>query len=110
MPGVTRARVRRRIHGDETHPRPPEDRRPRRTAYDFRQNGSDVKVLLAGAGTRWIGSTPIHGLPLSAGSLRVVFESAELGEQVGTTVQLEAGKRLSLHAEFTRATPAVRLR
>jgi serine/threonine-protein kinase len=61
-------------------------------------------------GGRSVGATPQRDVTRPAGRYRVTFDSPELGESVGTTVELAPGQSVGVHAEFTRATPTVRLR
>jgi Tfp pilus assembly protein PilZ len=69
---------------------------------------SDLPATVSIAG-KPVGSTP-QQVERQAGLVAVSFLSRELGEKVETTVELAAGQTLGVHAEFTRARPAVSLR
>jgi hypothetical protein len=56
------------------------------------------------------GRTPIRDLPLAAGSYRVEFVSDLTNERLATSVQIAAGGRTRLHADFTAATPRIVVR
>ena len=91
--------------------RPPAQARPPRAplgAPATLRLTSDLPAVVSIAG-KPVGSTP-HQVEHQAGLVAVSFVSRELGETVATTVELAAGQTLGIHAEFTRARPAVSLR
>lgn len=56
------------------------------------------------------GSTPLHGVRKPPGPHRIQVVSSELDERLTTTLQVGKGQAISVHAEFTRAVPALRVR
>lgn len=59
---------------------------------------------------RLLGATPVRDATQAPGRHRVRFVSSDLGETVEAGIELSKGATLGVHAEFTRATPAVRIR
>jgi serine/threonine-protein kinase len=56
------------------------------------------------------GVTPIRGLKRSPGRHVVTLVSVELDERLRTTIDPKPGQTISIHAEFTRPVPALRVR
>jgi hypothetical protein len=56
-----------------------------------------------------LGSTPLRSIRKPPGRHVITFVSAELGEQLSASVVTALGQSLSVHAEFTRAVPAIRI-
>jgi hypothetical protein len=56
------------------------------------------------------GVTPIRGLRRSPGRHVVTLVSVELDERLTTAVDAKPGQALSIHAEFTRPVPTLRVR
>jgi len=67
-------------------------------------------VTVDGAGVSQTTSTPVRGLTLPAGNYRVTFRSETYGAPVATQVNLSAGSRRSVHADFRAAVPAITVR
>ena len=67
-------------------------------------------VTIDGAGVSQTTSTPVRGVVLPAGNYRVTFRSETYGAPVATQVNLGAGVRRSVHADFRAAVPAITVR
>jgi hypothetical protein len=57
-----------------------------------------------------IGTTPIRGRKTPSGTHAIGFTSMSLGERLTTSVVVQAGDTRSVHAEFTRPVPRLRVR
>jgi serine/threonine-protein kinase len=57
-----------------------------------------------------LGTTPVRGVRRAPGRHTVAFQSLALEERLSATIDAKPGQTLALHAEFTRATPALRIR
>jgi eukaryotic-like serine/threonine-protein kinase len=100
---------------EPTHRERPPAPRPAPTAAPL-PGGSATLVLTSDVparvmlGGQTLGTTPLRGVRRPPGRYRVTFASADLEERVATVVEVGSGQTLGVHAEFTHATPAIRLR
>ncbi|HEX7669738.1 MAG TPA: protein kinase [Polyangiaceae bacterium] len=84
-------------------------------ADDAKSDGATVsftsdlpaKVTIDGA---FQGSTPLRAVRKPPGQHVVTIVSLTLDERLTTTVELRRGQAMTVHAEFTRAVPALRVR
>jgi serine/threonine protein kinase len=66
-----------------------------------------ARVTIDGAAQ---GTTPLRGVKRAPGRHVIGLVSIELDERLTATVDAKSGATLTVHAEFTRPTPAIRLR